>query len=103
MWESFRDCASVQYPGAWRWITEFVGPRECILLFNETEDEEMFSVSSGSALGELLEETYGFEFYVTDRDVAYLICFNHHDFLICCGTAKTWLLARIEELEGGRG
>jgi hypothetical protein len=100
MWESLPDPASVQDPDAWQWIEEFVGDRECVLLFDVDEDEEMFSVPSGAALDALLGNTCGFEFYVTDRNATYLICFNHHDFLVCCGAAKAWLLARDEERMG---
>ena len=39
----------------------------------------------------MLEETYGYEFYVTDEECTYLICFNHHDILYTCGRAIKWL------------
>ena len=31
-----------------------------------------------------------FEFYLTNRDTTYLVCFNHHDFLIGTGEATQW-------------
>ena len=31
------------------------------------------------------------EFYITDRDQSYVICFNHHDVLYGCGAAKEWV------------
>ncbi len=51
----------------------------------------MAEVSSGDALRSLLANSYHFEFYVTDVDASYLICFNHHDFVIAWGTACPWL------------
>ena len=54
----------------------------------------MFHVPSGSSLGELLCNTFGFVFYVTDADATYLVCFNDHDFLVCCGSAWAWLEER---------
>jgi hypothetical protein len=96
MWETVSDCASVQSPDGWRWISRFVGSQACILLFDVDEEVEMFHIPSGGALESLLTNTYGFEFYVTDVDANYLICFNHHDMLICCGSARVWL----EELNG---
>jgi hypothetical protein len=64
------------------------------LFFDLSEAIEMFHVPSGASLDQLLHNTYGFEFYVTDRDGTYLIGFNHHDVLIGCGTAGKWLTAR---------
>lgn len=55
----------------------------------------MFDVPSGSALDALLGHTYGFVFYVTDVEASYLIGFNDHDFLICCGAAQEWLEVRL--------
>jgi hypothetical protein len=94
LWETLHDCASVQDSEGWKWIREFVGSRSCVLLFDLDEEVEMFHVPSGSSLDELLQNTFGFEFYVTDMDGAYLICFNHHDFLVCCGSAREWLEGR---------
>jgi hypothetical protein len=54
----------------------------------------MFQVPSGSSLDQLLSNTFGFEFYVTDLNADYLICFNHHDVLVGCGNAQQWLHAR---------
>ena len=57
----------------------------------------MFEVSSGDALDLLLGETTGFEFYVTDADASYLVCFNHHDFLVCLGDARGWLKGLLHD------
>jgi hypothetical protein len=72
-----------------------VDARGCVLLFDAGEEQEMFAVPSGRALNQLLANSPGFEFYVTDREVSYLICFNHHDVLICWGNAKDWLEDRL--------
>lgn len=100
LWEVAQGCASVQSPEGWSWNHEFVGPRNCVLLFDVEEEAEMFSVPSGSAFHELLGSTCHFEFYVTDADASYLICFNHHDFLVCCGSARHWLERRSEKKAG---
>lgn len=47
--------------------------------------------TSASDLIDTLEEMYGTEFYVTNEDVSYLFCFNHHDVLIAYGDASEWL------------
>src|SRR3712207_2762173 len=91
LWETARNCASVHDPDGWRWISGFVGSRACVLLFDAGEEAGMFHVPSGPALESLLANSHGFEFYVTDMDASYLICFNHHDVLVCWGSARTWL------------
>lgn len=91
MWEDLPDRSSVQDVDGWQRISRFVGSRTCILLFDVDEEVEMFEVPSGEALESLLANTFHFEFYVTDLDASYLICFNHHDMLIGCGTARPWV------------
>jgi hypothetical protein len=94
MWETLSDCATIQDREGWQWIGQFVGTRACILLFDATDEVEMFRLPDGSALDGLLQSSVGFEFYVTDLDATYLACFNHHDVLVCCGSARAWLAAR---------
>jgi hypothetical protein len=94
LWEDSTDSVSVHSREAWRWISDFVSSRSCVLLFDASDEIEMFAVPSGPVLEQLLANSFGFEFYVTDRDASYLICFNHHDFLICWGSAKEWLMGR---------
>ena len=66
----------------------------CVLFFDISDEVEMFHVPSGSSLDELLGNTFGFVFYVTDTNATYLLSFNDHDFLICCGSARKWLEQR---------
>lgn len=94
LWETAGGGASVRDADGWRWIGEFVGPRSCILLFNPGEEAEMFHVPSGRALHDLLANTFGFEFYVTDAEDTYLLCFNHHDVLVGWGSAAEWIAER---------
>jgi hypothetical protein len=92
MWDGgLSDSASVQNPDGWQWISDFVGARRCILMFDASAEIEIVEVPSGEALENLLANSYHFELYVTDVDASYLICFNHHDMLICCGSARAWL------------
>jgi hypothetical protein len=66
-----------------------------VLLFDLSNEAEMFQVPSGTALHDLLYNTFGFVFYVTDSEATYLICFNDHDFLIGCGSARRWIEERV--------
>ena len=97
LWETASDRASVQNSEGWQWVREFVGSRSCVLFFDLSDETEMFCVPSGAALHELLAETCGFVFYVTDPEASYLICFNDHDFLVYCGGAREWLERRSQK------
>ena len=59
--------------------------------FCSPEEKEMFLVQSGEDLNYILSETYGFEFYITDKQYSYLLCFNHHNILYGCGVAEEWI------------
>lgn len=91
LWEKLSHYESIQDADAWSYIKEFIDSRQCIMLFNQNEEEEMFLFDSGMDLDYVLTETYGFEFYVTDRRCSFLLCFNHHDILYGCGTAENWI------------
>ena len=96
IWENLHDCdSSIQDSNAWSWIGDFVRERNCVLFFDLADEVEMFHVPSGPSLDVLLGDTYGFVFYVTDVEASYLIGFNDHDFLICCGDAQEWLEVRL--------
>ena len=94
LWEHCEFAERVQDRGSWRWIPEFIGSHECIILFNPSDDTGAFSCRDGDRLRTLLGQTHGFEFYLTDRSASYLICFNHHDFLLAAGDAAPWLAKR---------
>ena len=91
LWESLQDMVSVQNAEAWRWVSDFVGHTSTIMFFNEDETQSMFRFVDGSQVVAVLGECYPFEFYLTNDATAYLLCFNHHDFLIAAGTAALWL------------
>lgn len=38
---------------------------------------------------------FNVEFYVTNKNNEYLLCFNHHDVLIACGDATEWIKNRF--------
>jgi hypothetical protein len=52
----------------------------------------MFALARRRDAVAVLAESTGFEFYLTDIDATFLLCFNHHDFLIAAGDARPWLL-----------
>lgn len=91
LWENLVDTISVCNKDAWRWISDFIGDSDAIMFFNLADEKSSFLFSKGDDIVSILSETYGFEFYITNYNTEYLLCFNSHDYLIACGNAKQWL------------
>lgn len=91
IWESFKDYAYYQNSNAWSLIKDYVKENKCIMFFNKSDDRNGFLISNGFELQKIIEESFGFEFYITDENLSYLICFNHHDILYGLGKAKDWV------------
>lgn len=91
LWERFSKYAYINDNMAWSYIKNFIQTDKCIMFFNQQEEKSMFSLQSGMDLNYILAETYGYEFYVTNSDCSYLICFNHHNTLYGCGDAEKWI------------
>lgn len=91
LWENFINATVVNNKEGWKLIADFVGRKKCLMFFEDSEDNNMIVLENGKALYKLLYEMYGFEFYITNFETEFVICFNHHDCLIGCGTAKKWV------------
>ncbi|SEQ06105.1 hypothetical protein SAMN02910289_01150 [Lachnospiraceae bacterium RM5] len=91
LWEKLKCFDTIIDKDGWSYINEFVSDNACIVFFNEFDEKKMFKIKNGNDLYYLLSETSGFEFYITDFNYSYLICFNHHDILYGCGRAKKWI------------
>jgi hypothetical protein len=98
LWEKFVNDVYIQNVDAWLWLDEIIGHEETIMFFNPREEEIAFKFLSGKDIVKLFGETFYFEFYLTNETTDYVLCFNHHDFLIACGTAKEKLQKKIESL-----
>lgn len=92
--DDFQDSYDVQDELAWTWVGEFIKQNDAVLFFNPDVALSAFLVAGGKAVDTLLEETTSVEFYITNRAVDYLLCWNHHDYLIALGSAIPWLQTR---------
>jgi hypothetical protein len=97
LWETLKDDESVRHKEAWRWLDDLIGNNESIMFFNPSDEATAFLFNKGDDIVSILNETFGFEFYLTNQDTEYLVCFNHHDVLIACGLARDWLNNYITE------
>lgn len=90
-WETIKDKSSVQNKEAWSWIGDFIKEKPAIMLFADSKNDAGVEFEKGGCIVKTLWECTGFEFYLTNRETDYLICFNHHDFLIGVGEAQDWV------------
>jgi hypothetical protein len=95
LWERLNDSAGHQNAEAWRWIASYLTGRPCILAFSPKDEVDAVELDDGSELVPVLEKCPGFAFYVTNASYSFLLCFNHHDFLIAAGEARDWLRGRV--------
>jgi hypothetical protein len=89
MWETLRSRASKRRAAGWQDIGLFVGENSCVILIED--ERNAYECTSGKVLTKLLEECPGFEFYVTNDKGDYLLCHNHHNYLLGCGSAVDWV------------
>jgi hypothetical protein len=90
LWERL-DGRSKRSPNGWRMVGAFLGDESCILFFDPGEEATAFEFDEGKQLTPVLENCFGFEFYVTDSSLSYVLCFNHHDVLLGVGRAADWI------------
>ena len=91
LWEYLKDPSIVMDKEGWKKICDFIENKKCVMFFDIDEDNSMIVINNGQTLYKIISEMFAFEFYITDFETNFLICFNHHDCLLCCGTAKNWL------------
>lgn len=91
LWERVREDVSVRNPDAWRWISSVPLAGHAILFFEEHEEPVGFAFNSGADVVSALADSTGFEFYLTNDAMSFLLAFNHHDYLSATGDAAAWL------------
>ncbi len=101
LWEHLADAVSVQDADAWKWIAEYDGNCPGVLFFNPEDEPAMFEFMHRRDVTAVLAECTGFEFYLTDNEATFLVCFNHHDFMIAAGDARAWLLSCAQQHRHG--
>lgn len=91
LWECIGFTFSAQGADLWRQIGSFVDKRRCYLFLEPKDGIRVVELDSGQALTDILASTFGFEFYISDAEGTYLICFNHHDIIMGAGVAGDWI------------
>ncbi len=91
LWERLKDSASVHREDGWLKACEFVREGESVLFFDKGECAAMWRFSSGDDVLKVLRECPALEIYITRPDASFVLCHNHHDYLIGVGASKPWL------------
>jgi hypothetical protein len=73
----------------WQLVANYVGTTRCLLF--TLGAQIIWKFNNGSDLLRVLQECPPFEFYVCDCDFNYLLCFNHHDYVVGWGSASSWV------------
>ena len=76
-------------PDGWEMIPRYVGAATCLMFLDRAQSFWRFK--SGADLLRILKECPVLEFYVCDPEASYLLCSNHHDYLIGWGAAQQWV------------
>lgn len=76
-------------PDGWELIPRYVGTTTCLMFLNGANT--VWKFMTGSDLLRVLKECPALEFYVCDEDASYLLCSNHHDFVVGWGVAESWV------------
>jgi hypothetical protein len=88
-WDKLDAPDGILNPDGWKLIPFFVGIENCLLI--TASASVVWRLGSGKDLMLILQECPPFEFYVADIAFNYLVCFNHHDYLIGWGDARLWV------------
>ena len=86
LWENLGNLTGVRDPMGWTYVDHICGAEPVIMLIEDGNDSG-YEIESGLATKEILSDLIGFEFYLTDRDLTYIVAFNDHDVLIVGGAA----------------
>jgi hypothetical protein len=90
LWERFQNDVARRRADGWNLICQYATQRP-ILLFRDDDQFFGYDFIAGDDLRVVLKNCPGFEFYVTNDAVDYVLCHNHHDYLIGVGACRSWI------------
>jgi hypothetical protein len=96
LWEHLENKISLLDPQGWKTIGNFQSSEEKIMFIEPdrlSSSSVIFQFNNSKDLINLIGNCFNFVFYITDKTGSFLICFNDHDYLIGCGTARDWIMS----------
>jgi hypothetical protein len=98
LWEHFIGDVSVRTPNASTLATQY--PQVPVIILYESENKfHGYLFHKKEQLLQMIAEAPSFEFYLTDPAVSYVICRNHHNYLIGVGSCVSWVSSLPEEID----
>lgn len=88
-WDSVEAPDGVYRTDGWAVIPEYIGESSCLVF--SPGAREIWNFSSGGALLDFLSNSPALEYYVCDLACSFLLCCNHHDYVIGWGKAQQWV------------
>lgn len=86
IWQDFPEYMNICGEYAWKVIPKILDKnKRYILFFNQIECKKAYRFDDADNLCTIIGETYDFEFYITDLDGSFILCFNHEEILCGCG------------------
>jgi hypothetical protein len=79
-WDDKTESSGKLRSDGWELIPTFVGATTCYMFLDGAGI--VWKFRNGSDLRCVMKESPALEFYVCDRDASYLVCSNHHDFIM---------------------
>jgi hypothetical protein len=89
---------SVCDKNAWEWLDDFLLPNEFYLFFDKGDDTTIYIFPENQSFTKFQNEFPGYIFYLTNKNLDFLISFNDSDYLTAQGTAEPWLRNKVKEL-----
>ena len=99
LWERLPNNVSRWRPDGWLRACEFVQFRETIIFFDRHDSQIMWKFLSGDMLARVFKNAPALQFYITDSEASFILCYNDHEYLIGVGACKKWL-EKLENLSG---
>ncbi|MDX3966547.1 MAG: hypothetical protein QHD01_08100 [Bradyrhizobium sp.] len=88
-WNRVSSTEGKHRPDGWELIPKYVGTNRCLMFLEGARS--IWKFSCGADLLRVLEDCPPLEFYVCDEEASYLLCSNHHDFIVGWGAALPWV------------
>ncbi len=86
LWENLNNSFSIKNANVWKWIDKILDKETIIMFFDLENESYAFKFNSARDVVDILSESFGFEFYLTNEESDYILCFNHHNFIIGVGS-----------------
>lgn len=99
LWEVTKGSEfTIRESNAWEWLDEFLLLEEFYLFFDKGDDTTIYIFPENQSFTKFQNEFPGYNFYISNKNLDFLIYQNDSDYLSAHGTAEPWLRNKAKEL-----